>query len=173
MVKAGLLEQPRRGAFVASEQGRALLARNPEKIDVEMLSQYPEFRDFYRRARGGDDAIAHPEEPKPSIDEVTPEEQIEAAYGALRSALRQDLIQRILQSSPSFFENVIIDLLLAMGYGGSHRSAAAQLGRSGDGGVDGIINEDRLGLDRVYIQAKRYAQENGPTFKPLLAASLG
>ncbi|HXE88643.1 MAG TPA: restriction endonuclease [Hyphomicrobiaceae bacterium] len=160
MVKAGLLEQPRRGAFVASEQGRALLARNPEKIDVEMLSQYPEFREFYRRARGGDDAIVHPEESKPSIDEVTPEEQIEAAYSALRSALRQDLILRILQNSPSFFENVIIDLLLAMGYGGSHRSAAAQLGRSGDGGVDGIINEDRLGLDRVYIQAKRYAQEN-------------
>lgn len=162
MSKAELLDQPRHGRFVASEQGRTLLASSPERITVELLMQYPAFREFYRRSRTppGEDVPPGTEEAGPSVNEVTPEEQIEAAHAALESALRQDLIQRILQNSPSFFENVIIDLLLAMGYGGSHRSAAAQLGRSGDGGVDGIINEDRLGLDRVYIQAKRYAPEN-------------
>lgn len=85
---------------------------------------------------------------------------MEAAYAALHSALRGDVLARILQNSPSFFEQVIVDLLVAMGYGGSHRDAAAQLGRSGDGGVDGVINEDPLGLDRVYVQAKRYAPGN-------------
>lgn len=159
MVKAGLLAQPRRGCFIASDQGRALFARNPEKITVEMLIQYPVFQEFYGKTRAEGDASTKTVESVASV-EITPEEQIEAAHHVLQSTLRQDLIQRILQNSPSFFENVIIDLLLAMGYGGSHRSAAAQLGRSGDGGVDGIINEDRLGLDRVYIQAKRYAQEN-------------
>jgi restriction system protein len=160
MSKAGLLDQPRRGHFVASREGRLLLATNPEKITVETLKQYPSFLDFYR----GDNTRAESAPPRAeesaTVDRVTPEEQIETAHSALQSALRQDLIQRILQNSPSFFENVIIDLLLAMGYGGSLRSAAAQLGRSGDGGVDGIINEDRLGLDRVYIQAKRYAPDN-------------
>jgi restriction system protein len=162
MSRAGLLDQPRRGRFVASEQGRALLAKNPERITVDLLQQYPAFREFYRvsRTRPGEEAPSGSEEATTLVDEVTPEEQIETAHIALHFALRQELIQRVLQNSPSYFENVIIDLLLAMGYGGSHRAAAAQLGRSGDGGVDGIINEDRLGLDRVYIQAKRYAPEN-------------
>jgi restriction system protein len=160
MVKAGLLEQPRRGYFIATEQGRALLAKSHEHISVETLLQFPPFRDFYRKTRSEGDGISRTDESVTMIAEITPEEQIDAAHVSLQSALRQDLIQRTLQNSPSFFESVIIDLLLAMGYGGSHRSAAAQLGRSGDGGVDGIINEDRLGLDRVYIQAKRYAQEN-------------
>jgi restriction system protein len=162
MTKAGLIDQPQRGRFVASEQGRALLATNPERITVETLMRYPAFREFYRNSNGRtrEGVSSREEEQATSVDRVTPEEQIEAAHSALQSALRQDLIHRILQNSPSFFENVIIDLLLAMGYGGSLRSAAAQLGRSGDGGVDGIINEDRLGLDRVYIQAKRYAPEN-------------
>lgn len=162
MAKAGLLHQPQRGRFVASQEGRALLASNPETITVETLMRYPAFRDFYRSSntRRQEAASSRAEEPPTAVDQVTPEEQIEVAHAALQSALRQDLIQRILQNSPSFFENVIIDLLLAMGYGGSLRSAAAQLGRSGDGGVDGIINEDRLGLDRVYVQAKRYAPEN-------------
>jgi restriction system protein len=162
MSRAGLLDQPKRGRFIASEQGRALLASHPERLTVELLLQYPAFRQFYRGARTdpGEDRLSGSAEASASVEDVTPEEQIEAAHLALQSALRQDLIQRILQNSPSFFEGVIIDLLLAMGYGGSLRSAAAQLGRSGDGGVDGIINEDRLGLDRVYIQAKRYAPEN-------------
>lgn len=163
MSKAGLIDQPRRGRFVASDEGRALLARNPTKIDVGMLLEYPAFLDFYRGGGAGDGAAAERTSQAVATQPastITPEEQIEAAHIALQSALREELLQRILQNSASFFEDVIVDLLVAMGYGGSHRNAAAQLGRTGDGGVDGVINEDRLGLDRVYVQAKRYAPTN-------------
>ncbi|WP_342241325.1 restriction endonuclease [Inquilinus sp. OTU3971] len=161
MGKAGLIDSPRRGRFVASEAGRVLLARNPERIDVELLLQYPSFQEFRRSGAAAAGEAGEPPEAALSATEptasTTPEEQIEAAHLALQAALRDELLQRILQNSPSFFEQVIVDLLVAMGYGGSHRSAATRLGRSGDGGVDGEINEDRLGLDRIYIQAKRYA----------------
>lgn len=158
MTRAGLIDSPRRGRFVASAAGRALLATNPERIDVKLLLQYPEFREFFK-GRGSSQGAEPSYEA--TLEDVgagvlTPEDQIEAAHLALETALRSDLLQRILQNSPSFFERLIVDLLVAMGYGGSHRNAAEQLGGSGDGGVDGVINEDRLGLDRVYVQAKRY-----------------
>jgi len=160
MAKAGLIDQPRRGRFVASEQGREVLARNPSRINVETLLEYPAFRDFYRSTNSDieeEQATHGPAASTASDTDRTPEEQIEAAHLALQSALREELLQRILQNSSTFFEQVIVELLVAMGYGGSLRNASAQLGRSGDGGVDGVINEDRLGLDRVYVQAKRYA----------------
>jgi restriction system protein len=161
MVRAGLIDQPRRGRFIASQEGRALLARHPDKINVELLLEYPSFREW---KNGGDEELVggSPAQEPASIGSPvskTPEEQIESAHATLHSALREDLLQRILQNSPGFFEQVIVELLVAMGYGGSRRNAATQLGRSGDGGVDGVINEDRLGLDRVYVQAKR----NAPT----------
>jgi len=164
LTKAGLIDIPKRGRFIASEAGRALLARNPTRIDVELLLQYPTFRDFHR-GQSADKLDATPAEKsnsslQPTIHR-TPEEQIEAAHLALQSALSTELVQRILQNSPAFFESVIVELLVAMGYGGSHRNASTQLGRSGDGGVDGVINEDRLGLDRVYVQAKRYRSDHG------------
>lgn len=156
MSKAGLIDAPARGRFVASEAGRRLLATGPERIDVESLRSVSEaFRSFYNGDRTDPPAEAAGTV-APTAD-VTPEERIESAYAALQGALRDDLLERILQNSPGFFEQVIVDLLVAMGYGGSHKNAAMQLGRSGDGGVDGVINEDRLGLDRVYVQAKRYA----------------
>jgi restriction system protein len=173
--KAGLMDQPRRGRFIASDEGRALLARSPVKIDLGVLLEYPKFLEFYRGGGGATGEMAERTNlstAAPSSNSTTPEEQIEAAYVALQSALREELLQRILQNTPSFFEQVIVDLLVAMGYGGSHRNAAAQLGRSGDGGVDGIINEDRLGLDRVYIQAKRYALVN-PVGRPDVQAFVG
>lgn len=162
MGKAGLLDTPRRGRFVASETGRALLAGKPERIDVERLLAYPAFATYYRSqgANGTAPAEAAPAAdavaPKPDL-EVTPEEQIDAAVLTLQRALRDDLLARILDNSPAFFEGVIVDLLVAMGYGGNRRDAAKRLGGTGDGGVDGVIDEDRLGLDRVYVQAKRYA----------------
>jgi restriction system protein len=100
------------------------------------------------------------EEKAPKPNAVTPEEQIETAYQAVQSVLRADLLHRIAQNSPSFFEQVIVNLPVTMGYGGSHKDATSQLGRSGDGGVDGVINEDRLGLDRAYVQAKRFGKGN-------------
>lgn len=164
MTKAGLIEVPARGRFIATTAGRDLLAANPERIDVKLLLESDDFRTFYKAGSNGDDGSASSEDDGTSgeqgAEKTTPEEQIEAAYQAVLSALRADLLDRIGQNSPAFFEQLIVDLLVAMGYGGSHKNAAEQLGRSGDGGVDGVINEDRLGLDRVYVQAKRYAAEN-------------
>src|SRR5262249_3837585 len=161
LMKAGLVAFPRRGTFVATDAGRALLARNPSRIDVDLLRQYPSFEEFYRGDQAGTEQIPATAIASPAASATppsTPEEQIERAFLTIQSALRTELLQRISQNTPAFFEELIIDLLVVMGYGGSRPDAAAQLGRSGDGGVDGVINEDRLGLDRVYLQAKRYAE---------------
>jgi restriction system protein len=160
MSKAGLISSPGRGRFVATDAGRALLSTRPERINVSTLMQHASFREFYRSE--GTAAERHPSSipAEPQIASETPEERIEAAFQSIQSALQTELLERIVQNSPDFFEQLIVDLLVAMGYGGSHQNAAAQLGRSGDGGIDGVINEDRLGLDRVYVQAKRYAGTN-------------
>ena len=163
MSKAGLVSSPKRGTFVATDAGRDLLARNPSHIDLDLLRKYPSFEEFYRGDQA--DAVqASPTEAVPAaqsaVPQSTPEEQIERAFVTLQSALRIELLERISQNTPAFFEELIIDLLVKMGYGGSRPDAAAQLGRTGDGGVDGVINEDRLGLDRIYVQAKRYAEGN-------------
>lgn len=166
MSKAGLLASPARGRFVATDKGKVLLATAPERIDVALLMKEPKFREFYRNEGSAAEQNAviatsfHT-----ASSRTTPEEQIDTAHSAIQAALRDDLLQRILANRPAFFEQVIVDLLIAMGYGGSHKDAAAQLGRSGDGGVDGIVNEDRLGLDRIYVQAKRYAPGN-PVGRP-------
>lgn len=157
MSKAGLIESPKRGVFVASAAGQALLATKPERIDVDTLKGFPSFAEFYGQAG----ASAEPDQAATTVaatlSDATPEEQIDAAYSVMTAALKADLLQRVLEQSPAFFEHLIVDLLVAMGYGGSHEDAARQLGKSGDGGIDGIIDEDRLGLDRIYVQAKRYA----------------
>ncbi len=152
--KAGLLDAPRRGRFCLSADGSALLRNPPARLDTRFLQGIPAFQEFYRRDDQGGvaDAVAGAEPPS-----ATPEEVVEAAYNTVQAALGLELLERVLSNSPAFFEGLIVDLLVAMGYGGSRRSAAEQLGKSGDGGVDGVINEDLLGLDRVYVQAKRYA----------------
>lgn len=154
LTKAGLLESPKRGRFVITAAGQQVLANPPANLDTKHLLTIPTFRDFYR---GGEDAEAVAPTNEVELPSATPEEVVEVAHKAVHFALRADLLDRILQNSPSFFEQVIVELLVAMGYGGSHRNASEQLGKSGDGGVDGVINEDVLGLDRVYVQAKRYA----------------
>jgi restriction system protein len=164
LMKAGPVRFPRRGTFIITDVGKELLKRNPSHINIDLLRQYPSFEEFY----GGDHsastetvAATSTSLPPPSVALVsTPEEQIEAAFRTISSALKIELLERISQNTPAFFEELIIDLLVKMGYGGSRPDAAAQLGRSGDGGVDGVINEDRLGLDRIYVQAKRYSDGN-------------
>lgn len=154
LTKAGYLESPKRGRFAITPAGAALLAKPPSKLDTQFLLSVPVFREFYRTDQPGEAASASVQSAAPA---ATPEEVVESAFNAAQAALRTELLERILQNGPAFFERLIVDLLVAMGYGGSHRNAAAQLGRSGDGGVDGVINEDVLGLDRVYVQAKRYS----------------
>lgn len=155
MSKAGLIESPKRGVFVISSAGRQLLASNPGPIDVEALKRIPAFADFYSTSTTTTETATPLT--VPSTSDATPEEQIDAAHAVLNAALKAELLQRILEQSPIFFERLIVDLLVAMGYGGSHDDAARQLGKTGDGGIDGVIDEDRLGLDRIYVQAKRYA----------------
>lgn len=159
MSKAGLIVSPSRGIFVASDEGRALLAQRPERIDVELLKSYPAFLEFYDKSNSNDGAKQDDAQTQSAASEATPEEQIDAASAILTRALKADLLARVHEQTPTFFEHLIVELLVAMGYGGSHESAARRLGKSGDGGIDGIVDEDRLGLDRIYVQAKRYDPE--------------
>lgn len=160
LTKAGLIETPQRGVFRATEAGLQFLATSPAKIDVDTLKKFPVFLEFYAASSSQSGDQKPIEASVLSGSDSTPEEQIDAAHAVLNSALKADLLNRILESSPAFFEHVIVELLVGMGYGGSHEDAARRLGKSGDGGIDGIIDEDRLGLDRIYVQAKRYAPGN-------------
>lgn len=156
MSKAGLVESPKRGVFVASAAGKALLGKKSERIDVETLMGYPAFSEYYQRFTSSKEPDQAPAAETAAASFATPEEQIDAAHAVLTKALKADLLGRVVEQTPSFFERLIVELLVAMGYGGSQEDAARQLGRSGDGGVDGVIDEDRFGLDRIYVQAKRY-----------------
>lgn len=160
MSKAGLIVNPTRGVFEATQAGKDFLRRGKPLLNVEVLKTFAPFAEFYK----GSGAAARQDEIElteaSAVSYATPEEQINGAQLLLHSALRDELLQRILDNAPSFFERVIVDLLVGMGYGGSHENAAQRLGKSGDNGVDGVIDEDRLGLDRIYVQAKRYARGN-------------
>lgn len=164
LVKAGLLERPRRGYFAITARGRSVLADPPAQIDTGFLSRFPEFEAFRARsgadrprgAGGGEAAAAAPAEARSSAH--TPEERIEAAFEELNAALREELLRRILAMDPAAFEKLIVDLMLGMGYGAN--GSGERLGRSSDGGIDGVINEDVLGLDIIHLQAKRYAPDN-------------
>lgn len=159
MSKAGLIDSPSRGVFVASETGRALLAQRPARIDVDLLKSYPAFMEFYDKSNSNGSVQQDVAQLQSAASDATPEEQIDAAHAVLTKALKADLLARVHEQTPTFFEHLIVELLVAMGYGGSHESAARRLGKSGDGGIDGIVDEDRLGLDRIYVQAKRYDPE--------------
>jgi len=149
--KAGLLTSPKRSYFQITQQGREVLAQKPIHINVAFLRQFPEFIEFQLGQNKNADVII------PEVTElVTPEESIESAYQRARATLAVELLQTIKDCSPDFFERLVVDLLVRMGYGGTRKDAGKAIGKSGDGGIDGIINEDRLGLDVVYIQAKRW-----------------
>jgi restriction system protein len=158
MKQAGLIESPKRGQFQITEEGQRALASNPSRIDVRFLERYPSFQQF--RARAGTRKRRTVDAPpiRAGTDDQTPEEQIEGADQTIRAKLERDLLDRVKTASPTFFERIVLQLLVAMGYGGSLTDAAEHLGRSGDDGVDGVINEDRLGLDVVHVQAKRWAE---------------
>ena len=156
MKKAGLLEATRRGYYRITSRGQELLKKQPKIINVKLLKQYPEFVEFQqlKGTRSGEKASSS--DGAPDISAATPSEALETAYENLRDELIDELLARLKKSSPSFFERAVVELLVKMGYGGSRADAGKAIGRSGDGGIDGIIKEDRLGLDVVYIQAKRW-----------------
>ncbi|MCU0569357.1 MAG: restriction endonuclease [Oculatellaceae cyanobacterium Prado106] len=160
MKKAGLLESTRRGYYRITTRGHELLAKQPKFINVKLLGKYPEFVEF-RKLRGtktrNGEGITETK-PMPEISTSTPSEALEAAYENLRDELADELLAKLKATSPAFFERVVVELLVTMGYGGSRSDAGKAIGKSGDGGIDGIIKEDKLGLDVVYIQAKRWNQ---------------
>ncbi len=160
--KAGALRRTRRAHFSITERGQALLAQNPDRVDARVLRQFPEFVAFQSpRHERTHDKIA-PDAPQQAADlsARTPEEILQDSAEAISEALREQLLDRIRELSPAFFERVVVDLIVAMGYGGGRDSVAQRIGKSGDEGIDGVVNEDPLGLDVVYIQAKRYAADN-------------
>ena len=157
LVKSGLLEAPRRGYFRITGQGSTLAANPPTTLNVAFLRhQFPAILDFLVAKRIDETGAASPLISIGSADEATPEESLEAAYQNLRNAVQSDVHTRLKECSAAFFERVVVQLLVAMGYGGSLRDAGQAIGKGGDEGIDGIIKEDRLGLDVVYVQAKRW-----------------
>jgi restriction system protein len=155
LTAAGLLRWVRRGVYQVTDRGMQVSQSSPAQIDIAYLNRFPEFVEW--RARGQSRA-AGDDEPARVAPETTPEEQLEGAQDMLRRRVELELLEKLLAVSPRFFEEVVVDLLVAMGYGGSRQDAAQALGRSGDGGIDGMIKEDRLGLDAIYVQAKRWSR---------------
>jgi restriction system protein len=165
LAQAGLVENTRRGHFKITPRGQQALAAQPSRMDNAFLSQFDEFQQFKKRARasqsGPPEAQAEAEERAFGSAAETPDEIMGRAHKQIDAALAQDLLDRVRAAPPEFFERLIVNLLLSMGYGGSRADNPGRtLGRAGDDGVDGVIDQDALGLDRVYIQAKRYAAGN-------------
>jgi restriction system protein len=160
--QAGLIEATRRAHFVISDRGRAVLAKNPDAIDARMLEEFDEFQDFKNRRGTQDSSRPQADNNDSSVESSskTPDEIMRAAHRKIEDTLRAEMLEKIRTASPAFFEGLVVNLLVAMGYGGSVTDAGRAIGRAGDGGVDGVIDQDALGLDRVYIQAKRYGDGN-------------
>ncbi|MGD0708850.1 MAG: restriction endonuclease [Anaerolineaceae bacterium] len=153
--KAGLLEDPKRGYFQITSKGQNVLKTNPDRINMKFLQQFPEYIEFREtnKEKGKSDIVEE------VLEDLTPEEVLEDAYQRIHKDLAEDLLEYVLNSSSGFFEKLVVDLLVKMGYGGSPRNVAKAVGQSGDEGIDGIIDEDRLGLDTIYIQAKKWKPE--------------
>jgi restriction system protein len=179
MQRAGLLSSPRRSVYRITERGKSVLQSPPAKIDIEFLNQYPEMAGGFRSPV----ASPHPKNTDPALLKImtegisplidsptlTPDEQIHIGAARIEENLVAQILERIKQGSPAAFEKLVIDVLVAMGYGGSHEDAA-HVGKSGDGGIDGIIKEDRLGLESIYVQAKRW---EGTVGRPVIQQFVG
>lgn len=171
LANAGLIEMSRRSYYRITERGKQVLAGNPSRIDMKFLEQFPEYVEFREREGG---RRRPPKETGFEQEEKTPEEVLEDAYQEIRGGLAQELLGLVKQSNPAFFERLVVELLVKMGYGGSRRDAARAVGQVGDEGIDGIIDEDRLGLDTIYIQAKKWDNVVGrPEIQKFVGALMG
>jgi len=165
MKQAGLVSLPRRGWYQITTMGRDVLANAPNRIGNDFLMRFDGFRNFRARSRPAGEAVADVspvaiDDAQTASDEA-PDEALERAYSLLRAAVEAELADTIRSVTPAFFEELVIDLLVRMGYGGNRAEAARSIGRTGDGGIDGVIDEDRLGLDSIYVQAKRWESSVG------------
>jgi restriction system protein len=164
--KSGLITYPKRGHVQITQRGKDVLKENPQIIDMEYLKRFPEYVEFREGNQKEEESSGE------SDEDLTPEEALENAYQKIRVDLADEILETILKSSPAFFEKLVVELLVAMGYGGTQRDAARAVGRSGDEGIDGIIDEDRLGLESIYIQAKRW-QLDSKVSRPQIQAFVG
>jgi restriction system protein len=165
--KSGLIEYPQRGHFQITDRGKSVLEKNPPVINVAFLRQFPEFIEFHSQK-----TIADPEPPESSDSlSQTPEELVGSGYLKLRKQLESELLGRVKSAPPDFFERLVVRLITAMGYGGSLVDAGKAIGKSGDGGIDGVIKEDKLGLDLIYLQAKRW--DNASVGRPEIQKFVG
>jgi len=156
--KAGLLDSPKRATFVITQIGLDTLKKNPDRVDAKYLRQFPAFLEFQNASRNDNDS--EEEIVIVETNEQTPEENLDKAYQRIRKSLASELLNRVVELSPTFFERLVVELLVKMGYGGSIKDAGKAIGKSGDEGIDGTIKEDKLGLDIIYIQAKRWRPGN-------------
>ncbi len=167
---AGLLANPRRGIYQITPRGQEVLAKPPAALNLRFLHQFPEYQAFRATHR------ERPQEPDEAETNhgATPEESLETAYAKIRDDLASDILQRLKTCSPTFFERLVVEVIVKMGYGGSRQDAGKAIGKSGDGGIDGMIKEDKLGLDAIYIQAKRWENTVGrPEIQKFVGALTG
>lgn len=167
--KAGLIESPRRGVSRITQQGLDVLKEKPDRIDANYLERFPDFKGF-RTLRHSETKELQDIE----INNRTPEESLESAYQKIRFDLATELVHRLKTCSPTFFERLVVEVIVKMGYGGTRKDAGKAVGRAGDGGIDGIIKEDKLGLDTIYVQAKRWENTVGrPEIQKFVGALTG
>ncbi len=170
--KAGLVESTKRSYFKITDLGLEILKKNPAEINIKFLEQFPQFIEF-RKKRDDVDEVEEHQELKNDTSK-TPQEMLEYGYQKIKKDLAQEVIDIVKSCSPRFFEKLVVELLLKMGYGGSLKDAGKAIGQSGDGGIDGIIKEDKLGLDVIYIQAKRWEAVVGrPEIHKFVGALVG
>jgi len=154
--KAGLIDSPKQGVVIISKRGLDVLSQKPSSINVKFLKQFSQFVEFQTSKREEENETENGEEQSTQ----TPEESLETAYQKIRKSLANELLLKVVELSPAFFEKLVVELLVKMGYGGSIKDAGRAMGKSGDEGIDGTIKEDKLGLDIIYIQAKRWKPGN-------------
>lgn len=158
--QAGLLRYPARSHFVLTEDGRKVLSSNPDRIDNKFLEQFEAFQEFRSRKGTQTSNVTSEKESIIPNEDATPDELLRSSHKAIGDALAADLLGRVRDASPQFFEELIVELLIGMGYGGTSENAGKAIGKSGDDGVDGVIDQDPLGVDQIYVQAKRNAEGN-------------
>lgn len=172
--KAGLLEYPSRAFFQITESGQEILSNNPGKITMNLLKKYPQYLEFLGTASKTQVSVSTSSSEDSLSSDQTPEELLEYSYQELRSNLAQEILEKVKSCSPEFFERLVVELLVKMGYGGSIKEAGKAIGKTNDEGIDGIIKEDRLGLDAIYIQAKRWNDVVGrPEIQKFVGALAG
>ncbi|MDQ2751905.1 MAG: restriction endonuclease [Bacteroidota bacterium] len=158
--KAGLLDSPKRATFVITDLGRQTLAKNPNRIDARFLRQFDSFNEFINASKPESEEEAIEVKTTAIANHQTPEETFDIAYQRLRKSLASEVLNKVVELSPAFFERLVVELLVKMGYGGSIKDAGKAVGRTGDEGIDRTIKEYKLGLDVIYIQAKRWKPGN-------------